>query len=168
MPSPVSSPPSWLSVVGSWTGLWGPEPPPVFQVNGSLLVAPPFPPSGPGEPGSPSSLVLQRRYDFPLALTWFLMVSVTGPTRASYIRFRRSAPDDPGESWSGPEHLISRRPNTRHDAPVGACGISQVSWRPILCLCPAPRPRPSRQDLAFSGLADTAPGLPKPKASAGT
>src|SRR5208337_3891818 len=56
----------------------------------------------------------------------------------------------------------------RHAAPVGACGISQVSWRPILCLCPAPRPRPSRQSLAFSGLADTAPGLPKPKAPAGT
>jgi hypothetical protein len=56
----------------------------------------------------------------------------------------------------------------RHAAPVGACGISQVSWRPVLCLCPAPRPRPSRQNLAFSGLADTAPGLPRPKASAGT
>ena len=56
----------------------------------------------------------------------------------------------------------------RRAAPVGACGISQVSWRPILSLCPAPRPRPSRQNLAFSGLADTAPGLPKPKASAGT
>ena len=56
----------------------------------------------------------------------------------------------------------------RRAAPVGACGISQVSWRPILSLCPAPRPRPSRQTLAFSGLADTAPGLPKPKASAGT
>jgi hypothetical protein len=54
----------------------------------------------------------------------------------------------------------------RHVAPVGACGISQVSWRPILCLCPVPRPRPSRQNLAFRGLADTAPGLPKPKASA--
>ena len=56
----------------------------------------------------------------------------------------------------------------RRAAPVGACGISQVSWRPILSLCPAPRPRPSRQNLAFTGLADTAPGLPKPKASAGT
>jgi hypothetical protein len=56
----------------------------------------------------------------------------------------------------------------RHVAPVGACGISQVSWRPILCLCPVPRPRPSRQNLAFRGLANTAPGLPKPKASACT
>jgi len=58
--------------------------------------------------------------------------------------------------------------HTRRAAPVGACGISQVSWRSILCLCPAPRPRPSQLNLAFDGLADTAPGQPKPKASAGT
>ena len=38
-PSPVSSSPNRLSVVGSWTGLQGSEPPPVFQVNGSLLMA---------------------------------------------------------------------------------------------------------------------------------
>src|ERR1700692_2572436 len=36
------------------------------------------------------------------------MVSVSGPTRASCIRVRRSAPDDPGGSSSGLEHLISR------------------------------------------------------------
>ena len=35
---------------------------------------------------------------------------------------------------------------------MGACGISQVPWRPIPCLCPAPRPRPSRQDLALAIL----------------
>src|SRR5215472_19169350 len=58
--------------------------------------------------------------------------------------------------------------HARHVALVGACGISQVSWRPIPCLCPAPRPRPSRQGLAIGGLADTAPGQPKPTASAGT
>jgi len=51
---------------------------------------------------------------------------------------------------------------------VGARGISQVSWRSIPSLCPAPRPRPSRQDLAANGHADTAPGRTKPKASAGT
>ncbi len=56
----------------------------------------------------------------------------------------------------------------RRAAPVGACGISQVPWRSILCLCPVPRPRPSRQDLAHDGPVGTAPGLPKPKASAGT
>ena len=80
------------------------------------------------------------------------MVSVPGSTRASCIRVRRSAPDEPGGSSSGPEHLISRRSNIRHDAPVGACGISQVSWRSIPCLCPAPRPRSSRQDLALAIL----------------
>lgn len=56
----------------------------------------------------------------------------------------------------------------RRAAPVGASGISQVSWRSILGLCPAPRPRPSQLNLAFDGLANTAPGQPKPKASAGT
>ena len=35
------------------------------------------------------------------------------------------------------------------------------------CLCPAPRPRPSRQNLAFGGLADTATELTRSKASAG-
>jgi hypothetical protein len=56
--------------------------------------------------------------------------------------------------------LISRRPNTRHDAPVGACGISQVSWRSVPCLCPAPRPRPSRQDLALAILSVLPPVYP--------
>jgi len=41
----------------------------MFQINGSLLVAPSFPPPGPGKPGSPSSSVLPARanllpYDF--------------------------------------------------------------------------------------------------------
>ena len=88
------------------------------------------------------------------------MVSVPGPTRASCVRVRRSAPDEPGGSSSGPEHLISRRPNTRHDAPVGACGISQDPWRSIPCLCPAPRPRPSRQDLALAILSVLPPVYP--------
>jgi hypothetical protein len=37
----------------------------------------------------------------------------------------------------------------RRAAHVDACGISQVPWRSVPCLCPAPRPRPSRQDLAW-------------------
>src|SRR5271163_4472615 len=88
------------------------------------------------------------------------MVSVPGPTRASCVRVRRSAPDKPGGGSSGPEHLVSRRSNTRHGAPVGACGISQVSWRSIPCLCPAPRPRPSRQDLASAILSVLPPVNP--------
>ena len=88
------------------------------------------------------------------------MVSVPGPTRASGVRVRRSAPDKPGGGSSGPEHLVSRRSNTRHGAPMGACGISQVSWRSIPCLCPAPRPRPSRQDLALAILSVLPPVNP--------
>ena len=82
--------------------------------------------------------------------------------------YRRSAPDEREGLLVRPGTLGQPAFRARRVAPVGACGISQVSWRPIPCLCPAPRPRPSRQNLAFSGLADTAPGLPKPKASAGT
>ncbi|HKM72972.1 MAG TPA: transposase [Stellaceae bacterium] len=43
---------------------------------------------------------------------------------------------------------------------MGACGISQVSWRSIPCLCPAPRPRPSRQDLALAILSVLPPVNP--------
>ena len=57
---------------------------------------------------------------------------------------------------------------TRHVAYADACGISQVPWRSVLCLCPAPRPRPSRQDLRLGDLIDAALGPPRPKASTGT
>jgi hypothetical protein len=63
----ISSSPNRLSVVGGWTGLWGPVSPPMCQVNGFSLVVPPFPPQGPGEPGSSSSSAIRRRYDFPRA-----------------------------------------------------------------------------------------------------
>jgi hypothetical protein len=147
-----------LSVRGQVRGVQSPLP--CFRSTALCSVTPPFPRSGPGEPGSPTSSVLRRRYDFPPARTRSLIVSVPGPTRASCVRVRRSAPDDPGGSSSDPEHLISRRPNPRHDAPVGACGISQVSWRSIPCLCPAPRPRPSRQDLALAILSVLPPANP--------
>jgi len=49
---------------------------------------------------------------------------------------------------------------------------ARAGSRRFLAIHPTPLPcsktRPSRQDLAYGGLADTAPGLPKPKASAGT
>src|SRR5438270_3587582 len=50
-----------------------------------------------------------RRYDFPLARTWSLMVSVAGSTRPSCVRVRRSAPNGRGGSSLGLEHLVSRR-----------------------------------------------------------
>ena len=152
MPSPVSSSPSRLSVVGSWTGLWGPVSPPLCRVNGSLLVAPPFPLPGPGQPGSPSSpgpmKVLRlpahacpvpygfgHRPQVRLLCSW-------SPKRSRWVRRK---PIRPGT-------LDQPAFPARHVAHVGACGISQVSWRTILCLCPAPRPRPSRQDLALAIL----------------
>ena len=64
----------------------------MFQSNGSLLMAPLFPPPGPVERGSPPSKVISRRYDFPLAHSRSLMASVAGPTRSSFVRARRSAP----------------------------------------------------------------------------
>jgi hypothetical protein len=70
------------------------------------------------------------------------------------------------EDAARPGTLIGRSPYFRRAAPVGACGVSQVSWRSIPRLCPAPRPRPSRQDLAIDGLVDAAPGPNTPKASA--
>jgi hypothetical protein len=48
----------------------------------------------------------------------------------------------------------------RRAAHVDACGISQVPWRSVPCLCPAPRPRPSRQDLALAILSMLPPGNP--------
>ena len=68
----------------------GPEPPPMCQANGSLLVT-------------------RGRYDFPPARPRSLMVSVPGPTRPSRIRVRQGAPDEIGGSSSGLEHLFSRR-----------------------------------------------------------
>jgi hypothetical protein len=121
-----------------------------------------------------------RRARFPVFIGTMKVLRL--PARANLVPYgfgcRLHAPlpcsCSPKRSYRARRTLV--RPGTlgppafhaRRAAPVGACGISQVSWRPILRLCPAPRPRPSRQDLACSGLADTAPGLPKPKASAGT
>ncbi len=95
------------------------------------------------------------------------MTSVTGPTRSSFVRARRGAPDGRGGRPPGLEQLISRCSLIRPVAPVEASGISQVPWRSVPCLCPAPGPRSSRRDLAVGGLVDAAPGFHKPKASAG-
>jgi hypothetical protein len=121
-----------------------------------------------------------RRARFPVFIG--TMKALRLPARANLVPYGFGCrPHAPLLCWCSPKRSERARrtlvrPGTldqpafpaRRAAPVGACGISQVSWRPILSLCPAPRPRPSRQNLAFSGLADTAPGLPKPKASAGT
>src|SRR5215472_11197740 len=45
-------------------------------------------------------------------------------------------------------------------APVGACGISQVSWRPILRLCPAPRPGRADKTSPLAVLPTPPPASP--------
>ena len=77
-----------LSVAVSWTGLWDPVFPPLFPVNGSLLVTSAFPPSGPDELGSPISQVLCRRYDVPARISGHLWVRSRSPCYP-LIRFRR-------------------------------------------------------------------------------
>ena len=97
-----------------------------------------------------------------------LWLRLQAPRAPPMFVLAEGAPDGRGGRSPGLEQLVSRCSLIRRTAPMGANGISQVSWRSVPCLCPAPRPRPSRQDLAFGGLVDTAPGQPKPKASAGT
>jgi len=48
---------------------------------------------------------------------------------------------------------------------VDASGISQVSRRPLLCLCPVPRPRPDRRSLATSGRVRCCPCCRESKGS---
>jgi hypothetical protein len=68
----------------------------MFRVNGSLLLALPFPRPGPDERGSPTLPVLWRRYDFPPAHPRSLIGFASG-AHAVLPRFvsRRSAPEPP-------------------------------------------------------------------------
>jgi hypothetical protein len=168
MPSPVSSSPSWLSVVGSWTGLWGPVSPPMFQVNGSLLNDASLPSIGSRRARFPDFIGTMKALRLPARAN---LVPYVFGSRPHALLLCSCSPKRSCRAWRTfcrPGTLGQPAFPTRRAAPVGACGISQVSWRSILCLCPAPRPRPSQLNLAFDGLADAAPGQPKPKAPAGT
>jgi hypothetical protein len=61
------------------------------------------------------------------------MVSVAGSTLPSYVRIRRSAPSERGGRSFGLEHWSAGVPCPAR-CHVGACGISQVSWRPSMPL----------------------------------
>ena len=124
--------------------------PPVFPVNGSLSVAPPFPPSGPGEPGSPTSRVL----DFTSTMRALRLPARAFPVPYGFgsrlhmlprVRDRRSAPgvaEDRVRAWALWSAGLPRSGNLH----VDTHGISQVSWRSIPYLCPALRPRPDRTE----------------------
>ena len=86
----------------------------MFQVNGSLLSDASLPSIGSRRARFPDFIGTMKALRHPARANRSLMVSVPGPTRTSCIRVRRSAPDEPGGISSGPEHLVSRRSNTRH------------------------------------------------------
>jgi hypothetical protein len=142
----VSSSPVRLSVAGSWTGLSGSGSPPMFRVNGSLLLALPFPRPGPAERGSPTLPVLWRRYDFPPAHPRSLIGFASGAVLPRFVS-RRGAPEPP-------EGAAQARCSAGDPLPAAphVSGISQVSWQSIPCLCPGLRPRPNRQPLALAVL----------------
>ena len=124
----------------------------MFRVNGSLLLALPFPRPGPAERGSPTLPVLWRRYDFPPAHPRSLIGFASG-AHAVLPRFvsRRGAPEPPeGAAQAGVRCSAGDPfPAAPH---VDVSGISQVSWQSIPCLCPGLRPRPNRQPLALAVL----------------
>ena len=87
----------------------------MFLVNGSLLMAPPFPRSGPGESSSPTSTVILRCYDFPARIPGHLLVSLPGSTLPSSVRVSQLALTLPEgrRGPSGPGSMFSRRPDCR-------------------------------------------------------
>jgi hypothetical protein len=132
-----------------------------------LRTAPRFPRSGPGKSGSPMSQVLLRCYDFPPRVSGHLFASLPGSTPPSSVRVSQLALPEGRRVLSGPGSLFNRRPELPVDSHLDVSGISQVSRRSILCLCPALRPRlnPTIPRL-FDGFVDAAPALPTARASA--
>src|SRR5258707_8268418 len=120
----------------------------MFPVNGSLRTAPRLPRSGPGKSGSPMSQVLLRCYDFPPRISGHLFASLPGSTPPSSVRVSQLAVPEGRRVLSGPGSLFNRRPELPVYSHVDVSGISQVSRRSILCLCPALRPRLNRRSLA--------------------
>jgi len=106
----------------------------MLPVSGSLLAAPPFPRSGPSEPGSPTSSVVLRCYDFPRTHSRSLIWFASGSHTIRRVRILVQ-----------PAILLIRLSRR-----VDASGISQVSRRPLLCLCSGLGPRPNRQSLAMT------------------
>jgi len=103
----------------------------------------------------PARPVLRRRQYYEGATTshpripGHLFASLPGPTRF-LLASCSLMPALPGgwRSRYGPGSLFSRRSHLPARSHVDVSGISQVSRRPILCLCPGPRPRPDRRTLA--------------------
>src|SRR4051812_33889778 len=133
----------------------------MFRVNGSLLLALPFPRPGPDERGSPTLPVLWRRYDFPPAHPRSLIGFASG-AHAVLPRFvsRRSAPEPPeGVAQAG--SVVPRRPTSgcsargRERDLTGFLAIHPVSlpWSQTPAESPAPRPGGAVDAAAASNAA---------------
>src|SRR6266481_6342789 len=94
------------------------------------------------------SQVLLRCYDFPPRISGHLFASLPGSTPPSSVRVSQLALPEGRRVLSGPGSLFNRRPELPVYSHVDVSGISQVSRRSILCLCPALRPRLNRRSLA--------------------
>src|SRR5215468_6909738 len=88
------------------------------------------------------------------------------PRDSSKVRARFAALPGGWRSRIEPGSLVSRRSKLPACSHVGVSGTSQVSRRPVLCLCPGLGSRPNRQHLAIDGAVDVAPAIPDTKASA--
>ena len=139
----------------------------MFPVNGSLRMAPLFPRSGPGESGSPTSQVLLRCYDFPSRIAGHLFASLPGSARSSSLRVSQLALPVGRRGPSGPGSVFNRRPDLPVCSHADVSGISQVSRRSILCLCPAlATPAEPTIPRLLDGFVDAVPALPTAKTSA--
>ncbi len=141
----------------------------MFQVNGSLLVAPPLPPSGSRCPRFPrlrsrlmveGATTLRSREPGPL---WFRLQA---PRALLCSCAAEALPTGPEEALSGLEHLVSRRsvPGTSH--PWARAGTLRFPGDPSYAFALLRDPGRADKTSPFVVFADTAPGLPKPKASA--
>src|SRR5258707_7441831 len=94
------------------------------------------------------SQVLLRCYDFPPRISGHLFASLPGSTPPSSVRVSQLAVPEGRRVLSGPGSLLNRGPELPVYSHVDVSGISQVSRRSILCLCPALRPGFNRRSLA--------------------
>ena len=133
-----------------------------FSPRGTLL------PSAGSRPARfPVFIGTMRCYDFPPARTCSLIVSVTGPTRASCVRGRRAL------LVSSEETLQARNPWSAGVPSPAYCtrgrvrdltGSLAIHPMPLPCSKTPAEPTGSR----LNDLVDAALGQPRPKASTGT
>jgi hypothetical protein len=85
-------------------------------------------------PPAASPVAYLVRFRCPRESSWFVLAGPSAPERV--------------EAHAGPGSLFSRRSRLPARSHVDVSGTSQVSRRPLQCLCPVPGPRPNQRGLA--------------------